>query len=266
MNYLNILFSIVALGSLGVAFGALLTIADKKFRVEVDERVSKIRECLPGANCGACGYPGCDGYAIAVAEGKAAISACSPGGAAVVARIAELMGMEATASAPMVARVRCQGGCGVALERYTYDGLSSCRLAASMAGGPKVCQHACLALGDCIKVCKFDALSIHNGLIVVDEDKCTACGMCVSECPRKVIAIVPKPSRVIVRCQNADNAKMAKEACATACIGCRRCVKACQFGAIKVEGGFASIDAEKCTNCGECVNVCPSHSIINLAA
>lgn len=257
MNWLNILWAVVALGGLGLLFGVVLSFADKKFKVETDPRVQKIRENVAGANCGACGYPGCDGFAKAVAEGKAPVNGCAPGGAKSAEAIAEIMGVEAEKSTPVVARVICQGECGVSKERYVYDGYKSCQMAAQMVGGPKQCRYACVGLGDCVDVCKFDAIHIENGLAVIDQEKCTACGLCEKTCPRHVIHLKPKDASVLVRCQNSDAGRLAREECMKACIACKRCEKECKYDAIHVENGFASIDTDKCTRCGECAKVCP---------
>ena len=81
MNVTAILLSAGVMVVLGVLFGVILTIADKKFKVEVDPRVEAVRACLGGANSGACGYAGCDAFADAVVAGKAPVNGCSPSGA-----------------------------------------------------------------------------------------------------------------------------------------------------------------------------------------
>ncbi len=261
MNWTTILFSVLALGGIGLLFGVLLSIADKKFKVDVDERIQEVRACLAGANCGACGYPGCDGYAKAVVEGKAAPNLCAPAGAQAAEDIAKIMGVDAGSQAPVVARVICQGECGVAKERYNYDGYKSCQMASQLVGGPKQCHFACVGLGDCVDVCKFDAISIENGIAVIDPEKCTGCGMCENVCPRHVISLKPKDMKVIVRCQNTQTGRVAREGCTKACIACKRCEKTCQYDAIHVINGVAVIDEEKCTRCGECAKVCPCNCI-----
>lgn len=260
-----IVYTMLVLGALGILFGLVLSFADKKFHVPVDEKVGKIREAVAGANCGACGFPGCDGFAEAVAKGTAPIDGCTPGGSKTLNAIAQIMGVAAKESAPLVARVKCQGATGTAKERYQYEGYASCALANQYAGGPKLCQYACMGLGDCYRACKFDAIRIVDALATIDENKCTACGMCVAACPRDVIELLPKQSTVIVRCQSQAPAKEARESCGTACIACRRCEKACHSDAIHVTNGFARIDPEKCTRCQACVEVCPDKCITVVA-
>ncbi|MDD2562437.1 MAG: RnfABCDGE type electron transport complex subunit B [Eubacteriales bacterium] len=265
MNTTAILSAVAVLGGLGVLFGLVLTFADKAFSVPVDERVARVREAVAGANCGACGYAGCDPYAAAVVSGEASITACTPGGQKTFNALAEIMGKNACDVAPGVARLLCQGENGVAKPRYDYIGPPSCHAATQMAGGPTACAWGCVGLGDCVKACQFDAMKIVNGIVSIDENKCTSCGLCVPACPRSLIKLLPRAAKVTVRCLNAANAKDAMAACSKACIACKRCEKACEFDAIHVIGNCAVIDPEKCTLCGECVKVCPTKCITHQA-
>ena len=221
---------------LGVLFGVILTIADKKFKVEVDPRVEAVRACLGGANCGACGYAGCDAFADAVVAGKAPVNGCSPSGAKGAEAIAAIMGVSAEAEERKVARVICQGDCGVAKERYNYDGYTSCATAAGLAGGPKMCRFACIGLGDCAQACAFGAIKIADGLAHIDEEKCVACGQCANICPRGVIALKPVNETVIVSCRNTDSGREARAACMKACIACGRCIVVCPARARRFGG------------------------------
>ena len=259
---MSILYAGLVLGAIGLIFGLVLTFAAKAFHVDVDERVEQVRECLAGANCGACGYPGCDGFAKAVVEGKAAVTGCAPAGNEGAKKIAAIMGVEAADAERKVARVLCQGVKGEAKEKYAYDGYQSCLAAAGMAGGPKDCRFACLGLGDCAFHCAFGAITLKDGIAVIDPDKCTACGKCVEACPRHVISLLSASQKVIVRCHNTDNAKAARAVCTNACIGCGRCKKECEYDAIIVENNVARIDASKCTACGKCASVCPCNCIV----
>ncbi|MDO4547868.1 MAG: RnfABCDGE type electron transport complex subunit B [Clostridia bacterium] len=258
----TIIIAAAVLGGLGLVFGALLTVASKAFYVEVDPRVEKVRECLAGANCGACGFAGCDAFAKAVVDGKASADGCAPGGASAAKAIADIMGVKVDETKErMVARVLCQGDDAMAKERYIYDGYKSCLVASGMAGGPKLCRFSCIGLGDCMDVCAFGAISLKNNLAVIDEDKCASCGQCVDICPRNAISLMPQSKKVIVRCRNSDVAREARNVCMTACIACGRCKKECKYDAIIIEGGYARIDTTKCTRCGECAKVCPCKCI-----
>ncbi len=266
MNWTAIAFALLVMGALGVIFGVVLSIADKKFAVEVDGRAAAIREALAGANCGACGYAGCDAFAAAVVRGEAPMRGCMPCGAKGAEAIARIMGVSV---GPMedkkVARVFCQGFCDAAKERYAYEGLESCALAATSSGGPKQCASACLGLGDCRRACPFGAIAMENGVAKIYADRCVACGKCIEACPRGVIHFTPAEDVIFVACQNQDGPKEARSACTNACISCGRCVKACNDDAIHVEGNCAIIDQAKCTRCGACVEVCPNHCIRNMA-
>lgn len=258
---MTILYAALCLGALGLVFGLVLTFASKKFHVEVDERVEQVKACTGQANCGACGFAGCEAFAQAVVEGKANPNGCAPAGAEGARKIGEIMGVAVETGERKVARVLCNGIKGVAKETSRYDGYRSCVVAADIAGGPKACRFSCIGLGDCMDHCAFNAITMVDGVAHINEDLCTACGACVNACPRSVIKLLPISQKVIVRCRNSDMARVARESCMRACIGCGRCKKECKYDAIVVENGFARIDPEKCTRCGECAKVCPCNCI-----
>lgn len=263
MDWIAILSALGVLGALGLVFGLVLGVVGKKFAVQTDERVAQVRECLGGANCGACGYAGCDAFAEAVVKGEAPANGCTPGGAKAAAAIGAIMGVEVSATEPKVARVRCNGTCENAAVRYTYTGLTSCRAAAAISGGPKECHYGCLGYGDCMARCAFGAISLADGIAHVDADKCTGCGMCEEACPRGIIHLLPRDKTIVVTCRNKAIGKLARLQCKTACVGCRRCERNCPSDAIHVEDGVAVIDESKCTRCGACVAGCPMHCIQN---
>jgi len=262
-QYLPIIYAIAALGGLGILFGIVLGFADKKFAVEVDDRVSAVRAAVSGANCGACGYTGCDAYAEAVVHGDAKANACIPGGAKTVKAIDAIMGLHAQALEPMVARVRCQGTCERVTARYDYSGVPSCRAVSGISGGPNACEFGCVGYGECLSVCAFGAISMVDGIAMIDDDACTGCGMCVGVCPRNIIQMLPRDQTVVVMCRNEAIGRIARLQCKTACIGCKRCEKECSTESIKVVNGVAVIDENTCTRCGACIPVCPMDCIIN---
>jgi len=259
-----ILLAVLAIVVVAFIFGSILGYAAKKFHVEVDPRIEKIAEILPGANCGGCGYPGCSGYAEAIVNEGAAIDRCAPGGAAVAAKIAEIMGLEVSAAEPKVAVVLCRGYKDVAAERFEYVGVRSCR-AASLLGvgaGHKACPFGCLGFGDCVAACPFGAIVMTDrGVPEVLRERCVGCGKCVEACPRGVITLLPRSKTVFVACRNTQKGAKAKRVCSNACIACKRCEKVCKFDAIKVESNLARIDYEKCKNCGRCAQECPQDVI-----
>jgi len=257
--------AILVLGGLGCAAALGLGAASLKFRVHVDPKVEELERSLPGVNCGACGYAGCNALARALAEGKASANACIPGGADVAAAVARILGVDAGASVKKVAVVHCKGARGVAGDKGVYSGVLDCRAAALVGGGPKLCAHGCMGLGSCERSCPFDAVHVgDDGLAHVDRGRCTGCGNCVDACPKRIIDLMPASELVYVRCTNPHKGKAVKEVCSRGCIGCRRCEKTCPFEAIAMDRDLARIDPAKCTSCGLCATVCPTGNIDDL--
>ena len=257
-----ILIPVLLLVGIAIVCAVLLTLSNIFFGVKEDETAVAIRECLPGANCGACGYSGCDGYAKALADGKEEkTNLCVPGGDKTAKEIASVLGVEAEDVVEKVAYVACNGTCGAVERKYDYIGLKSCVAANLSYSGDKFCTFACLGYGDCVKVCPRDAISVSNGVAKVDPQKCIGCGMCVRECPNHIIKLVNDTVKVVVQCSNHDKGAVTRKICSNGCIGCMKCQKACPHGAVKVENNLAIVDYSLCTGCGECVKVCPVHCI-----
>ena len=269
---MEILIAIGILGGLGLVFGLVLAIASKVFYVETDSRLDQLNECLPGANCGGCGYAGCGGYAEAVLKGEAAIGKCASGGDECAQKMAEIMGVKAEKMARRVAMVRCSGykrkdaeGKTIGLlEKGNYEGVKSCLAATKVAGrGPTICKFGCLGFGDCIKACQYDAIYILDGVARVDFDKCVGCMSCAAACPRGVIASVEYGEHIVISCSSHAKGNVTTRGCTLGCIGCGLCKKVCPNGAITLDRNLAVIDYSKCDNCGLCVNVCPKKMIRN---
>jgi len=257
-----ILIPTILLAIIAIVCAVLLTLSVHFFGIKEDETVTAIRECLPGANCGACGYTGCDGYAKALGEGaEAATNLCVPGGDKTAGNIAAILGVEAQDVIEQIAYVACNGNCNATERKYDYKGLSSCIAANLLYNGDKTCTFACLGYGDCTRVCPKDAIHVENGIAVVDPQKCIGCGMCVRECPNHIIKLVNDTVKVVVQCSNHDKGAVTRKACTNGCIGCMKCQKACPNGAVTVENNLATIDYSLCTGCGACVEVCPVHCI-----
>ena len=257
MDIQSIILAAVVVSAVGIFAGILLGIASEKFKVKVDENEIKVRALLPGNNCGGCGYPGCDGLAAAIAKGEAKPNGCPVGGEAVAKAIAEIVGGDAD-GVRMVAHVMCAGDCNKAKDAYEYVGPKDCRFAANApGGGPKACSFGCMGFGSCKQACQFGAISIIDGVAVVDRDKCKSCGMCVAICPRHLISMVPDEAGAIVECSSKEFGKDVKAVCSAGCIGCGICARSCPNEAIKVENNLAKVDYEKCTGCGECKAKCP---------
>lgn len=254
---IDLLKAFLALGIMGLVFGGALSIAGNIFFVKEDERKDKILEVLPGANCGGCGYAGCSSYADAILAGEAACNLCPGAKAEGAEAIAAIMGTEAGDFTPMVAHIRCHGSNDFANKKYIYYGMNDCLAASRLLGGYMTCQYGCLGFGNCVKKCPQNAISIQNGVAVVDRDSCVGCTLCVEACPKNVIEMVPKNSKILVDCSSKDKGARTREACNIGCIGCKLCEKNCPEGAIKVDGNVAMIDYEKCVGCGICAEKCP---------
>lgn len=257
----TIIYAVLVLGIMGLLFGLLLGFASKVFAVEVDERLPKVQECLPGANCGGCGYPGCGGLAAAIVEGKAPVNGCPVGGAAVAEKIAVIMGVEAGSGEKQVAHVHCNGTCTNAQDKAKYEGLQECAAALRVAGGPKACSFACIGLGSCERACPFGAIKVEDGVAKVDSDKCTACKKCIATCPQHIIDLVPAKNQVHVNCSSKAKGPEVMKVCTVGCIGCKMCERTCKFDAIHVVDGVAVIDYTKCKNCKMCAKACPRGTI-----
>ena len=265
-----ILIAVISLGAIALVAAVILYWASKKFAVYEDPRIAQVAAVLPQANCGGCGYPGCSGFADAcVKAGSLEGKLCPVGGQAVMAKVADILGLAAEASEPKVAVVRCNGTCANRPRINEYDGAKSCAIAAALYGGETGCSYGCRGGGDCVAACKFDAIHMNpeTGIPEVDEEKCTACGACAKACPKGIIEIRlkgKKSRRVYVRCVNKDKGAVARKACSVACIGCGKCVKTCPFEAITLENNLAYIDYNKCKSCRKCEEACPQGSIIAL--
>ncbi len=266
----TILITILILGLLGVFSAIILYFVAQKFKVYEDPRIDEVEAVLPAANCGGCGFPGCRNFAEACVKAETLNGLlCPVGGNEVMTKVAATLGMEATASEPKIAVVRCNGSCANRVRTNTYDGAQSCAVAASLYGGETGCSFGCYGLGDCEVSCQFDALYIdqETKLPVIDEEKCTSCGACVKACPKMIIELRkkgPKSRRIYVNCVNKDKGGPARKACSVACIGCGKCQKECAFEAITIESNLAYIDYTRCRLCRKCVSVCPTNAIVEL--
>ncbi len=255
--------AIVSLGGIGLVFGIILAVASQIFYVEKDPKVEAIADMLPSANCGACGYPGCNKFAEELVSGDAGITDCAPGGDELAGQIADLLGVSAAKSEEeYVAEVLCMGGREYCEEQFIYHGIEDCRAAMMYANGFKACDYGCLGLGTCKEECLFGAIEMgDNGIPIVNPEKCTGCNRCVNVCPKDVIRMINKKTKFHVRCNNQDKGKIARKVCKVGCIGCKKCAKNCPEEAITVENNLAYIDSHKCTNCGQCKDECPRDCI-----
>lgn len=267
----SILTATIVLGLLALLAAVILYVCSKKFAVYEDPRIAQVSECLPGANCGGCGYAGCNALADALVKSADAGSieglTCPVGGSSVMSAIADVLGISVAETDEKVAVVRCQGSCEMREHVVSYDGLHTCTAMHATGMGETACGYGCLGCGDCVEACAFGALSMNQetGLPEVNEERCTACGACVKACPRHVIELRLKgikSRRVYVGCVNKDKGPDAKKACKKACIGCSLCQKECKFEAITIANNLSYIDDKKCRLCRKCEQVCPTHAIV----
>ena len=261
-----ILITTLVIAAVGVVVGAALVFMGRKFHVEVDEREAAVRECLPGNNCGACGYAGCDAMAAAIAAGEAPANGCPVGGAPAAQKIGEIMGVSVEAGERRIAFVRCKGSCEVTHNQGNYVGIKDCRSAVLSGLNVTECGYGCLGFGSCVAACPQDAIRVVNGVAVVNRAKCVGCGLCAKACPRGLIELIPESKRVAVQCSNKDRGPLVKKVCAAGCIGCMLCTKQCEAGAITVTDNLAHVDYAACVQCGKCAEKCPAKVITPPAA
>jgi RnfABCDGE-type electron transport complex B subunit len=256
-----IFLAIVSVSVIGLILAILLAVASKFMAVKTDERVALVREVLPGANCGACGFAGCDAYAAAVVEEGAAANLCIPGGGATAARIAELLGVEAADVHKKIAALSCRGDCEHTSKKHDYQGEQTCKAAKMFFGGPGKCSYGCMGFGDCAAVCPVDAITVCDGIAKISAKLCIGCGACVKVCPSQVIRLIPEDAKVYTACNSRDKGAVTRKNCTAGCIACKKCEKTCPVGAIVVENNLAKIDYDKCTACGACAEACPTGAI-----
>ncbi len=260
-----VLIAVIALGAIGAVCAIMLVLASKFMSVPVDERFPAIRECLPGANCGACGYAGCDGYAQALADAsEERTNLCIPGGVTAAKNIATVLGVAVEEVVEMRAYVKCNGNCEKAKHKYEYAGITNCNAANILFQGEWACPNSCLSYGDCEHGCPNDAIHVENGVARVQPWKCTGCGICVRNCPNHLIALRRAVDTTIVRCSNTEKGGQTRKNCGNGCIGCKQCEKVCPTGAITVLDNLARINYEKCVGCTACSEKCPVGVITRL--
>ena len=250
---------VLATGSvtvLGFLCAIMLAVASKVMAVEVDERVSEVRALLPGANCGACGYTGCDGYADAIINDEARLNLCIPGGSSVVMSLSSYLGVEAEAVIAQIAVVHCRGDSNALQRKMEYSGIKTCAAAKQLFGGQNACIYGCLGFGDCEAVCPEDAICIEDGLARVDPRKCIGCTLCTAACPNKIISMDSDLATAQVLCKNTERGAATRRKCTAGCIACTLCVRGCPAEAIEMGDNIAIVDQSKCIKCGHCNEVC----------
>ena len=259
----SILIPVISLGAVALTLGVIIVFISKKFHVKEDPLVGTVYELLPHVNCGACGFPGCEAFAKELVKTRDTSLTCPPGGAELSKQLGYALGMQMAEVKPVASVVLCQGSYDHAKKAGDYEGIQDCWAAKQCVSGTKICPLACFGLGSCVAVCKYGAMRLENGLVVIDEDKCTGCGICITECPQSVLVMQDKTKpRYTVACRSTDKGAATRKYCSVGCIACQKCVKVCESGAIRIENFCAIIDPEKCTACNKCLEACPTNSII----
>lgn len=251
------MFPVLLIGGIGLFAGLALAVASIVMAVPKDEMAHAIQSALPGVNCGACGFSGCEGYAVALSKGEAKNGLCSPGGIETAERCAEILGLSDEEIELKTAVIHCKGSQDNCSEKMIYQGIKSCVACASLSGGVSSCRFGCMGMGDCLEACEFGAVRIENGLARIDVKKCKGCSQCVAACPKKLISLVTLKPQAVVKCSSCDKGAAVMKVCNIGCIGCKKCEKVCEYDAITVNNFLAEVNPDKCVACGKCVDVCP---------
>ena len=203
-----------------------------------NEIVEAIDALLPQTQCAQCGYPGCQPYAQALADGRAAPNLCPPGGDTLVTEIVDLLNLEIPAEGPEAAPAQ------VALIDET----------------------ACIGCALCLPPCPVDAIIGANGYThTVVADACTGCELCIPACPVDCISLQELPTDSGA---SAPRTSAAERTSARGCIHCGQCDAVCPvdlparalFNAIsnQAEQKVSELGIDQCVECGLCDKVCPS--------
>ena len=251
-----IIFAAILAIALGLICAIILVLADKFMSVPVDERFPKVRECLPGANCGACGYAGCDAFASALVKGEASLDSCGATSKANKIEICNILGKTYLGADDTIAVVSCNGGVNC-VDKFDYQGYGDCISQEILAKGRKECAVGCMGAGSCVDVCPNLAIECYDGYAHVDKDLCTSCGLCIKACPKKLIKRIPKSAKIYVACSTQCKGKEVMNMCKTGCISCGLCQKVCKYDAIHLVNNVPIIDYSKCVACMACYNKCP---------
>lgn len=239
-----------------ILLGTLIMVVARFFNVQKDSRIDEIVDHLPKANCGACGHPGCEGFAKALVEGKGSVDDCKVSSKQQKIEIANILGQSFSGGEETVAVVACCGG-NKCEDKYTYQGYGNCQTQEMLSGGRKACPVGCMGAGSCVNACPNMAVDVKDGVASVDPELCISCGLCIQACPKKLIKRIPKSAKVYVACSTECKGKEVMAACKSGCIACGLCQRVCPHDAVHLVNNVPIIDYSKCTGCKTCVAKCP---------
>lgn len=261
----TILLAIIAVTALGFICALMLAVASRFMSVKEDLRFHAVRESLPGANCGACGYAGCDGYAKAlITDPEIKTNLCVPGGDEVSGKLSLALDRPYLDVEEQVALVACSGNCDATSHKMDYFGIESCAAAKLLHGGTGVCSYGCMGLGDCARACPNGAICVEKGIAHVNTRLCVGCGICAGTCSNHIIRLIADKEIILVNCSSEDRGAVTRKNCKNGCIACKKCERVCAVGAVKVVDNLARIDYDKCPDCpdpGVCARECPTGCI-----
>jgi len=262
---MEIFVPILSLSAITFILGLAILWASKKFHVNRDPLIDTLTAMLPGVNCGACGYPGCAQFAENMVKKRDPSKICPVGGSELSYELGRLLGIKLDEAKPVVCVALCNGSGKTTKFLAEYKGIRDCWAAMQILPSLKQCGYGCVGLGSRVSACKYGALKIKDGLIVVDDQRCIGCGLCIVKCPQGVLKMTEKrEKKFLVACRSEDKGAATRKYCSNGCIACGLCVKACKYGAVKVENFCAVIDDAKCVSCGDCVTACRMVKCIHL--
>ena len=226
------ILAVISLSAVGLIAGVAIFVANRVLPKEDEslQKANELKEFLPGADCGACGKPGCFAYAQAVAKNVEVLEATP---CRILAKdeessrqLGEYLGIDLANAGPgSKAIIHCTGD---SPQIGSYNGVQSCAAAIQVGAGEKECPYACVGYGDCFSVCPVNAIAIdvEKSIAVVDWATCIGCGMCVAACPRGLIELIPAETPQYLGCNYlASKDITGRRKCSVGCIHCRICVR-----------------------------------------
>ena len=228
-----------------------------------EEKNKLILELLPGVDChGGCMCETCKECAEKiVCEEK--VDLCPAVTQEVVDKIAAILGVETVEVKDEIAFVACDGS---AAGKARFAACESCKQAKELGFQRGECKSGCLGVGSCVDVCKFDAMSLEDGKVVIDKEKCNGCKACAIKgvCPQNVVKMVPRDATNFIPCSSQEeDDQLVRELCGHGCIACGECERACPEGAVHVIDNHAVIDYDKCVGCVACAVKCKKKIIVD---